>query len=242
MKKIILIIPAFNESEGIERLVGGLTNWITNQNTYDVSYIIINDGSTDDTNKVLNRIGAPHVDLIHNLGIGGAVQTGYRYAYENGYDVAVQFDGDGQHDINSLATIVEPIINGSADFVVGSRYVGLEKSMFQSTVMRRLGISMLSTLLKTVIHTSIKDVTSGFRAGNRQVMELFMTRYPTIYPEPESYVHLYKHGFRIKEVPVNMFERETGESSISPGKSIDYMVQVGMSILMAALIKKEVNK
>ena len=180
-----------------------------------------------------------HVELVQNLGIGGAVQTGYLYAKRNNYDIAIQFDGDGQHDIESLPHLIDPIINGEADFTVGSRFVQDCISDFKSTGARQLGIKILSRLIKWTSKIQIKDVTSGYRAGNKKVIEQFAKFYPSKYPEPESYMHLFAKNIRVQEVGVRMFERMTGESSINLRKAISYMIDVSLSILITALLEKE---
>ncbi|MGX7199735.1 glycosyltransferase family 2 protein [Enterococcus nangangensis] len=236
--KILLIIPAYNESEGIVNVIRKVDAY-RKKCSYHLDYIVINDGSTDNEEEVLRENNIDHVELIQNLGIGGAVQTGYLYALEKNYDIAIQYDGDGQHDIESLPNLVEPIIKDEADFTVGSRFVTSSTSEFKSTGARQLGIKILSTLIKLLSGVEIKDVTSGYRAGNRKVIQQFVDRYPSKYPEPESYMHLLAHKIRIKEVGVNMFERETGESSIRLLSAINYMVTVSLSILFATLIEKK---
>ena len=172
------------------------------------------------------------------MGIGGAVQTGYKYALDNNYDVAVQFDGDGQHDIRSLNSLIQPILLGKADMVIGSRFVGETLSEFQTSFMRRFGIGVISNMIKLTTGIRIWDTTSGYRLGNKKVIAQFARRYPTKYPEPESSVHLIKQNFKIVEASANMFERAGGVSSITPFKSIRYMVEVCSSILIASLMKE----
>ena len=173
---------------------------------------------------------------MQNLGIGGAVQTGYKYAYINGYDVAVQFDGDGQHDITSLEHLIEPILRDECDFVVGSRFVD-GSSQFKSTRMRRMGISWLSKVIRMFTGIIIKDPTSGYRAANRYCIKFFADNYPVDYPEPESIVMLAKQNMRIQERQVNMFEREGGESSINMWRSVYYMFKVTIAIVCASFQK-----
>ncbi|WP_427813880.1 glycosyltransferase family 2 protein [Enterococcus sp. 22-H-5-01] len=237
-KRILLIIPAYNEAEGIVEVIRTVDEY-RKKTDYDLDYIVINDGSTDNEEEVLQQNNIKHVELVQNLGIGGAVQTGYMYAMQKGYDIAVQYDGDGQHDIESLPELVEPILSNVADFTVGSRFVADSKSKFKSTGARQAGIKILSSLIRFSSGVRIKDVTSGYRAGNRKVIEQFVTRYPSKYPEPESYMHLLANKIRVKEVGVNMFERATGESSINILNSINYMLTVSLSILFATIIGKE---
>ncbi|MCL2681125.1 MAG: glycosyltransferase family 2 protein, partial [Streptococcaceae bacterium] len=206
---------------------------------YQLDYVVINDGSTDDEEDVLQKHDINHVELIQNLGIGGAVQTGYIYAQENGYDIAVQYDGDGQHDIESLSHLLEPIINDEADFTVGSRFLDESNSEFKSSSSRQLGIKILSALIYMTSKIRIKDVTSGYRAGNRKVITQFVERYPRQYPEPESYMHLFSKNIRVKEVGVRMFERTTGISSINLIKGMNYMISVSLAVLISAVIGKD---
>ncbi len=239
--KILLIIPAYNEAEGIIDVISKVDDY-RKKSDYQLDYIVINDGSTDNEEDVLMNHQICHVELVHNLGIGGAVQTGYMYALNHEYDIAVQYDGDGQHDINSLSNLVRPIIQGEVDFTVGSRFVQGSESHFKSTGARQIGIKILSWLIKILTGIEIKDVTSGFRAGNKKVIKEFVQRYPSKYPEPESYMLLFKKSIRMKEVGVKMFERSTGQSSISIFNSISYMIHVSLSILFSALIDKEETK
>ena len=237
-EKILLIIPAYNESEGIVDNIRKIETFIKDSH-YNIDYVVINDGSTDNEEEVLRENNINHVELVQNLGIGGAVQTGYKYAKQNDYDVAVQFDGDGQHDIACLPQLVEPILNDEVDFTVGSRFLEESNSEFKSSVTRQKGIKILSFLIYITSKIKIKDVTSGYRAGNRKVIEQFVKRYPRQYPEPESYMHLFAENIRVKEVGVRMFERTTGVSSINMIKGINYMISVSLSILASSLLGKE---
>ena len=165
-----------------------------------------------------------------NLGIGGTVQGGYVYALKNGYDIAVQADGDGQHDISYLGKLVEPIEKGEADIVIGSRFI--EKQGFQSSAGRRFGINFLSGLILVCTGIRIKDVTSGFRAVNRKFIEIYADNYPQDYPEPEAIVAGVMNGAKIKEVPVIMRERAGGTSSINLWKSVYYMIKVSLAVII----------
>lgn len=237
-KKILLVIPAYNEGEGIVDNIKVVEDY-KKQSPYHLDYVVINDGSTDNEEEVLRAHNINHVELIQNLGIGGAVQTGYMYAFENNYDIAVQFDGDGQHDIHSLPQLLEPIINDEADFTVGSRFIDDSNSEFKSSKSRQMGIKILSFLIYTTSKIKIQDVTSGYRAGNRKVIEQFVKRYPRQYPEPETYMHLFAQNIRVKEVGVRMFERTTGVSSINMIKGINYMISVSLSIIASSLLGGE---
>ncbi len=230
-QKILLIIPAYNEEENILNTYQKIIEYNKKSKTnYDV--IVINDGSKDNTSKICHDNNIPIIDLIQNLGIGGAVQTGYKYAYQNNYDIAIQFDGDGQHDIKYVENIVKPIIDEQADMVIGSRFIDKKASEFQSSAARRIGINLISYFIKLKTKMKIYDTTSGFRAVNKRIIELFSISYPTEYPEPISTVEVLKYHLRLKEVPVSMNERAGGSSSIYSWKKAYYMINVILSILL----------
>lgn len=223
--KTIVIVPAYNEAANIIDVISELT--LNNEN---IDYVIIDDGSSDETRDVCKERKLNYISLPINLGIGGAVQAGYYFAYEMGYDIAIQLDGDGQHDPCYINSFVELIKSGNADMVIGSRYI--LKEGFQSSFMRRLGISILRWVIWVRSGCLIKDVTSGFRAVNRKLMKEFALCYPIDYPEPESLVFAYSsRKYVIKEIPVVMRERKSGKSSINPFKSVVYMIKVSLSIL-----------
>ena len=226
--KCLLIIPAYNEAENIEKVVD---NIVRNYPEYD--YIIVNDGSKDNTEKICLKNGYCVLNLPINLGIGGAVQTGYCYARDNDYDVAVQIDGDGQHDVGYLAEMIKLIESGQADVVIGSRFV--EKEGFQSSQIRRIGIKFLSGLAKILTGVRVKDITSGYRAVNRMFINIFAEDYPSDYPEPEAMVIAAVYGGKIREYPVVMRERENGESSITLKKSVYYMIKVTLAMMIRRL-------
>ncbi|MFD1900359.1 glycosyltransferase family 2 protein [Enterococcus termitis] len=239
--RILLIIPAYNEEETILNTIQSIEQFKEANKeklSYTIDYVVVNDGSTDKTQVILNQHQINSIHLIMNLGIGGAVQTGYRYAEENNYDIAVQFDGDGQHDIYSLDAVVQPIIKQQADFVIGSRFLPNEKAAFQTTFMRRVGIKILSFLIYLSSGKKIYDVTSGYRACNQEIIAYFSKKYPTSYPEPESTVHLLKKKFRIKEVAANMMERSGGQSSIRAFTSVRYMFEVSIAILVSSFMRE----
>ncbi len=231
MKKLI-IIPAYNESASIVQTAEDMK-----RNAPDFDYLIINDGSTDKTRQIIESNGLPALHLCHNLGIGGAVQTGYRYARDYGYDLAVQMDGDGQHDPTYLSKMAEMIERGEADLVIGSRF--LEKKGFQSSGMRRMGIRFFTRLIYLLTGEIVTDPTSGMRMAGRDVIEMFASYYPEDYPEPESVAAALRSGCRVREIPVTMRERTAGVSSISPGKSVYYMCKVSMAILIDWIRGKE---
>lgn len=236
--KILIIIPAYNEEESILSTVQTINEYNIHADT-KLDYVVINDGSTDKTKQILEEYHINHVTLVHNLGIGGAVQTGYKYALENNYDIAIQFDGDGQHDINYVPNIVQPIIENKADFCIGSRFVDPTSSDFKSTGARRAGIKIICALIKLFAHKRIYDATSGFRAANQNAIKYLAKNYPTEYPEPESIVDLLRMGYRIEEVPVQMHERSGGVSSIRAWKSVYYMINVSLSIIIASMKGKK---
>ncbi|MGF0031903.1 glycosyltransferase family 2 protein [Bariatricus sp. SGI.154] len=229
MKKLI-IIPAYNESENIEKTVDAIK-----KDAPDFDYVIINDCSTDSTRSICERNHYNIVNLPINLGIGGAVQTGYRYGYEEGYDVAVQVDGDGQHDPRFLNVMVNYMMEHKTDMVIGSRFIN--KEGFQSSGARRIGIKYFTVLIQLMTGTRITDPTSGLRMVNRDIMKIFAYDYPKDYPEPESVVSILRKKKKVREIPVIMRAREGGVSSISPKKSIYYMIKVTLAILIERIRK-----
>lgn len=232
--KILLIIPAYNEEKNILDVCNVIEEF-NKKNEQKLDYVVINDGSTDNTLKVLRENNLNHVNLINNLGIGGAVQTGYKYAYQNDYDIAIQFDGDGQHDVNYVPNLCKVLQNNEADMCIGTRYLDKSSSEFQSTFMRRFGSSIISILMKILTRTKITDPTSGFRAVNKKVIKEFALNYPTEYPEPESTVTLLVRGYKVKEVPVSMNERKGGVSSIRLWKPVDYMIKVLLAMIIDSI-------
>lgn len=230
-EKVLLIIPAYNEEKVINKTYNTIIEYNKKMKTnYDV--LVINDGSRDKTEKVLLENNIPHVALVSNLGIGGAVQTGYKYALEHNYDIAIQFDGDGQHDINYIKKIIEPLVLNKADMVIGSRFINKKESKFQSSFSRRIGIRMISLLIRLKTKKRILDTTSGFRAVNKEIIKEFASVYPLEYPEPISTVQLLIKKYRIEEVSVSMNERQEGVSSIKAWKSIYYMINVILTIIL----------
>lgn len=226
--KVLVIIPAYNEEENIVRVVKGM---MEQSPQYD--YLVVNDGSTDETLALCREENFQYIDLPINMGIGGAVQAGYIYARKNDYDIAVQMDGDGQHDIAYLDQMLAPILGGVADVVIGSRF--LEKEGFQSSAGRRMGINILSGLILLTTGKHIMDVTSGYRAVNKMFIKIYSDDYPMDYPEPEAIVAAIMHLGRVKEIPVRMRAREGGTSSITLKKSIYYMVKVTLAILLCRM-------
>lgn len=224
--RTLVIIPAYNEQEAI-------LGTVRNVSSLGYDYVVVNDGSSDDTLKICRTHGINVLDLPHNLGIGGAVQAGHKYAQKYGYDIDIQIDGDGQHDASYLDSLISQIRDGK-DLVIGSRYL-LKSDGFQSTFMRRLGKTMLSKVIHFVSGETITDPTSGFRACGKRAIDLFSADYPTDYPEPESIVNALNSGLSVAEIPVVMHERQGGQSSIGILSSMYYMVKVTLSILLASL-------
>lgn len=226
--RVLIIIPAYNESGNIERVVDHIV-----QHYPEYDYIVVNDGSKDNTRDICRDRGYQYLNLSINLGIGGAVQTGYKYAKDKNYDVAVQIDGDGQHDISYLEKMIQILQKNEADIIIGSRFI--EKEGFQSSAARRTGIKILSGLIFVCTGYRIKDVTSGFRAVNKKFIEIYSKNYPNDYPEPEAIVSAVMHGGIIKEYPVIMRERENGTSSINFFKSVYYMIKVTLAIIVCRI-------
>lgn len=238
-QRILIILPAYNEQDTILNTIRSLENYLHGSGEDKINfvdYVVINDGSTDCTEGILLDNQISHIRLISNLGIGGAVQTGYKYAKEHSYDIAIQYDGDGQHDPEYLPSILEPVVNG-ADMCIGSRFIG-NASDFKSTAARRAGIKMISWAIRLVTGTKIYDPTSGFRAVGRRIIEEFAEHYPQEYPEPESIVELLKQGYQVEEVPVRMIERKAGRSSIRAFKTVYYMITVCLSIVITGMKKR----
>lgn len=230
-KRICVIVPAYNEAENIASVIAELKSYRS-----DIDIVVINDGSTDRTAQVAESTGqAVVLNLPCNLGIGGGVQTGFRYAARNKHDFAIQFDGDGQHIASEIDRLMTPLLADAADVVIGSRFIGEQRSAFQSTLMRRLGIRIFALLNTLIIGQKITDNTSGFRAYSRRAICLLAHAYPVDYPEPEAVILLGKNGFRIHEVPAQMRARTRGQSSISGLKSAHYMFKVITSILVASM-------
>lgn len=234
MKKIV-IIPAYNEQKSIENTVRDIE-----ENAPGFDYIIVNDCSTDDTLRVCREKKLNVLNLPINLGIGGAVQTGYRYAWNEGYDIAVQFDGDGQHDAGYLNEMADYLEKNKMDMVIGSRFI--TKEGFQSSGLRRLGIRYFTVLIKLLTGEVITDPTSGMRMVNRDIMKIYAEDYPKDYPEPESVVAILNKKKRVAELPVVMRERREGKSSISTHRSVYYMIKVTLAILVEQLRKVGVKE
>ena len=221
----LAIVPALNEEETVGRVIDEIREFDPG---FDI--VVVDDGSIDRTAGVAADRGAHVLRLPFNLGIGGAMQTGYRFAFEHGYDIAVQIDGDGQHDPAQLPAILAPVLAGEADLCVGSRFAG--GSGYQSSFARRVGIRVFAAVVSVIVRQKVTDTTSGFRAVNRKGIALFAADYPHDYPEVEATVMCVKHKLRLTEVPVEMRERAGGESSITALRSIYYMTKVLLAIFV----------
>lgn len=231
--RVLVIIPAYNEQECIVDVVRRVVD-----SGYD--YVVINDGSTDRTSEICHDAKINVLDLPQNLGIGGAVQAGHKYAQRYGYDVDVQFDGDGQHDEGYIISLVQAVESG-ADLAIGSRFMGKGEG-FKSTRLRRVGISWLTFVIKCLTGKTVTDPTSGFRACSRRAIELYSSNYPLDYPEPESVALAVKCGLRVQDVPVIMHERQSGSSSIRGLRSAYYMVKVTLAIAITCITRKGLSK
>lgn len=225
--KFLVIIPAYNEEKSISKVIMD----IYNQRIKDLDILVINDASSDNTKFEAQKLGVNVVDLPLNLGIGGAVQTGYIYAYNNNYDIAIQFDGDGQHMAKYLNDMIKAIINENYDMVVGSRFIN--NSNYKPSIYRKLGINFFSSLVSILGRKKVFDTTSGYRAVNNSIIKEFVEYYPKDYPEVETLSYIIRKGFKVKEIPVEMNYRESGKSSITPLKSIYYMLKVTFATIIS---------
>jgi len=223
--RTIAIVPAYNEEDSL----GTVLEEIRAADP-ELEVVVVNDGSTDGTARVAAAAGAAVVSLPFNVGIGGAVQTGYQYALEHGFELAIQVDGDGQHDPREIGQVVEPILDGRADLVVGTRFV--RGGGYRGTRLRRVGIRLFAAVVSLLVRQRVSDTTSGFRAVNRKALRLFAAEYPHDYPEVESIVLLSRHGLRMLEVPVQMRVRETGNSSITALRATYYMIKVLLALFI----------
>lgn len=228
-KRILIVVPSFNEEKNVPVVIEDIRTSLP-----ECDILVVNDCSTDNTSRVVRETeGAKIVDLPYNLGIGGAVQTGFKYAARNDYDYAVQVDGDGQHIAAEVVKLIDTMDKVGCDMVIGSRFLDVES--FRTTAVRRVGIRVFYILYKLLARISVTDGTSGFRAYNRRCIKFLSDNYPDDYPEPEAVIMLKKNGFKILEVGVSMRERIHGKSSITPLKSIYYMIKVVFSIFFAYL-------
>ena len=222
----IAVVPAFNEQQNLGRVIEEIRAFDPG-----LDIVVVDDGSVDATAAVARQHGATVLVLPFNLGIGGAVQTGFRYAFEHEYDLAVRVDGDGQHDPAQLDRVIAPVVAGEADIAVGSRFVA-DVEGYRSSRSRRLGIRLLAVVVSRIVRRRVTDTTSGFQALNRKGIALFARDYPHDYPEVEATVMVSRHRLRAVEVPVSMRERSSGRSSITAARSIYYMVKVLLAIFV----------
>jgi len=230
MMNLLVIIPAFNEAESISGVISDLQAHLAG-----ADILVVDDGSMDATARIASELGVNVLKLPFNLGIGGAMQAGYLYAHRRGYDIAVQFDGDGQHLAREVEKLLQPVVAGSADIAIGSRFLG--QGDYKPSFSRKVGIKVFSTILSCILGTRVTDTTSGFRAMNQRVIEFYSRAYPEDYPEVEALVLLHKARMRIAEVPVQMRERARGQSSITAVRSVYYMVKVLLAVFIDLLKK-----
>jgi len=230
--RTLIVIPCYNEQAAIAGVVRTIEQAIA-EHGFNASVLVVNDCSTDNSIDIIRSLGCLYLDLPVNLGIGGAMHAGYRYAWRNGYDAAVQMDGDGQHPAHELHKVLTPLLTNRADVVIGSRF--LTKEGFQSSLSRRLGIRYFRWLNQQLIGQTVHDSTSGFRAFNRRTLAVVNRYYPDEYPEPEAIVQFGLSGLRMLEVPVVMKERQGGVSSINTGRAVYYMAKVSLGIFFVYL-------
>jgi len=228
--KILVIIPAFNEEETIASVITDVRT-----NVPEAVILVVNDGSRDSTAAIAESLGVVTLTHPYNLGIGATMQTGYKYARQFGFSVAVQVDGDGQHRADQIRRLIEPIIYGTAQITIGSRF--LDGGDYKPSLARSAGMAIFSKVVSVILREKITDTTSGFRASGRDVIAYYCGHYPDDYPEVEALVLLHRKGFRIMEVPVKMSERGGGRSSITPTKSAFYMIKVLLAIFVDLLKK-----
>ncbi len=222
------VVPAYNEAGSIGAVVSEIRAADSG-----LEVIVVDDGSTDATAQLALRAGATVLTLPYNLGIGAAVQTGLQYACENGFELAVQIDGDGQHDPRELAQLCSPVLAGQADIAVGTRFGGARR--YRPSVARRIGIALFAGLVSVIVRQRVTDTTSGFRAMNRRGICLFASDYPHDYPEVEATVLVFRHRLRMVEVPVAMRTRVAGRSSITAFRSLYYMGKVSLALFVGLL-------
>ncbi len=225
LRKQLVIVPAFNEENDIGPVVDDILGA-----GLGLDVLVIDDGSQDRTSEIACSHGARVITLPFNLGIGGAVQTGLKFAHRHHYDVAIQIDGDGQHIASEIPLLLAPLRRDEADVCIGSRYLG--QHHYDTPFMRRLGMLVFRTVNSLLIGQRITDNTSGFRAFNRRAIAFLRAHYPSDYPEPETVVMLGRNGFRLKEVAVKMRQRRSGESSINSVRAVYYMVKVLLAIIV----------
>lgn len=226
--KIAAIVPAYNEEKAITAVVNDILQTAQSQNL-SITVIVVNDCSVDSTSEIISKLNCVALNLPVNLGIGGAVQTGFKYAFENGFDYAIQIDGDGQHPASEIPKLINAAKENNLDVVIGSRFIS--KEGFQSSAIRRFGINYFKWLNRFLVGITINDSTSGLRLINKRTLEIVSEYYPDEYPEPEAIILYSLNKLKIGEVSVNMKERQGGVSSISSVSSIYYMFKVTLAII-----------
>ena len=234
--RILVIVPALNEGRSIARTVKGIRERLP-----AVDVLVINDGSSDDTGAEARRAGAQALELPYNLGIGAAVQAGFQFARAHDYDIVLRNDGDGQHAPSNNAVLLERLAAGDVDVVIGSRFIDAQGD-YGTPPMRRLGSAILARLLTRITSQRVTDPTSGCAAFNRRAINLFADAYPHDYPEPEAIVMLHRGGLRQVEAPARMIPRQHGDSSITPSRSVYYMIKVILAILINLLRRSRLDR
>jgi len=235
-KKILIIIPAYNESENIKSIIEEVVLLHTSLDIL-VDILVVNDGSTDNTSVKVDEKLAKLINLPFNLGIGGAVQTGFKFAKNNDYDIAIQLDGDGQHDPHYIEKIVHPVLNDKVDMLIGSRFLPPYLG-YRSSLIRRIGIHFFAELISFLTKTKVTDPTSGFRCFNKKMIQIFARYYPQDFPEPEAIVVAKRYQARIREISVKMRKRNVGHSSIRYLKTLYYMIKVTFAIILDKVKRK----
>ncbi len=232
-KRILIIVPAYNEASSIQKTILEIKALKCNP-----SILVVSDGSRDKTVLLAKQSGAMVVALPFNLGIGGAVQTGYKYARDYAFDLAIQVDGDGQHDVSYLEKLIAPVLYENVDMTIGSRFIP-PFTGYQSSFIRRIGINFFAGFISFLTEYKVTDPTSGFRACNRRMIGVFARYYPHDFPEPEAIAIASRYGAKVQEVPVQMRERVGGVSSIRYLKTLYYMIKVTFAIMLDKLKRKK---
>jgi len=238
-KNILIVIPAYNEEKTIGGVIAKIKENLSMVDFGELSrtdILVVNDGSTDSTGRIAQEKGVYVLGLPYNLGIGGAMQTGFKFAKELSYDIVVRVDADGQHDPQEISNLLNPVLENKTDLVIGSRF--LKTGSYRSSFFRRIGIHLFSFLVSLFIGKKVKDPTSGFRVLNQKVIELYAQGYPVDYPEVEELLLLKQSDLNFLEIPVKMSARKGGHSSITFLKSVYYLVKVSLALFIASFRKK----